>query len=410
MSRDASPLFAGEIGQRMLALGDLLRSTSDRWRPRPFAAVPVDWEPAAPDVSRWLRGLDHAEIDAIDADGVFGDSAPSAVREWNTQAKALAWVGEIARATVPAPLNTRQIKRHKRAQISAFMSCVSDASGFGSQPRLVDWCCGKGHLGRLVASQFGLTLLGIEYRKDLCESGLKLALDAGIDASFSCVDARTELAANLIESGDTAVALHACGALGDALLKVATDRQPHALMLSPCCPHRVASGPYRPRSELGKANDIQLDQHLLRLPTADEVGARDRRRELRRRSMAWRLGFDLLVREATGVDAYHPAGAVARPEFDRPFGDFCHWLSARSGLPLPPRFDPDQSEAAGVERARIARALGLVRGIYRRPLELWLVLDRAQTQLEAGRETTVGTFCDRALTPRNLMIISKRPL
>ncbi|MFT6395720.1 MAG: hypothetical protein ACJAYU_000462 [Bradymonadia bacterium] len=48
----------------------------------------------------------------------------------------------------------------------------------------------------------------------------------------------------------------------------------------------------------------------------------------------------------------------------------------------------------------------MVRAIYRRPIELWLVLDRAHRLAEAGRPVLVGQFCEREVSPRNLMILS----
>ena len=44
----------------------------------------------------------------------------------------------------------------------------------------------------------------------------------------------------------------------------------------------------------------------------------------------------------------------------------------------------------------------------RRALELWLVLDRALYLGEHGYSVSVGTFCERRLTPRNLMIRASR--
>ena len=54
----------------------------------------------------------------------------------------------------------------------------------------------------------------------------------------------------------------------------------------------------------------------------------------------------------------------------------------------------------------MARGLGVARSLFRRPLELWLALDRALMVREAGRPVTVGTFCAMDQTPRNVVIVS----
>jgi len=65
-------------------------------------------------------------------------------------------------------------------------------------------------------------------------------------------------------------------------------------------------------------------------------------------------------------------------------------------------------EAHGWQRLAEVRNLELVRGLFRRPLELWLVLDRALFLSEPRYRVEVGSFCDPALTPRNLMVLAER--
>ncbi len=54
------------------------------------------------------------------------------------------------------------------------------------------------------------------------------------------------------------------------------------------------------------------------------------------------------------------------------------------------------------------RNLELVRGLFRRPLELWLLLDRALFLEEQGYQVRLGTFCAHELTPRNLLLLAER--
>ncbi|MNO08218.1 hypothetical protein D3C81_2307610 [compost metagenome] len=54
------------------------------------------------------------------------------------------------------------------------------------------------------------------------------------------------------------------------------------------------------------------------------------------------------------------------------------------------------------------RNLERVRNLFRRPLELWLVLDRALFLEEQGYAVRLGLFCDYPLTPRNILILAER--
>ena len=50
----------------------------------------------------------------------------------------------------------------------------------------------------------------------------------------------------------------------------------------------------------------------------------------------------------------------------------------------------------------------LVRHLFRRPLELWLVLDRALFLQEQGYQVELSQFCARELTPRNILIHAEK--
>ena len=65
-------------------------------------------------------------------------------------------------------------------------------------------------------------------------------------------------------------------------------------------------------------------------------------------------------------------------------------------------------EAAGWQRLAQVRNLELLRNLFRRPLEMWLVLDRALFLHERGYDVRMGVFCDYPLTPRNLLLIAER--
>jgi hypothetical protein len=63
--------------------------------------------------------------------------------------------------------------------------------------------------------------------------------------------------------------------------------------------------------------------------------------------------------------------------------------------------------AAGAERAARVRRRNLLRLAFGRVLELRIVLDRALWLAEQGFAVSLATFCDRAVTPRNLLLSAR---
>jgi hypothetical protein len=62
----------------------------------------------------------------------------------------------------------------------------------------------------------------------------------------------------------------------------------------------------------------------------------------------------------------------------------------------------------GWQRLATVRNLELPRSLFRRPLEIWLLLDRALFLEEQGYQVRLGNFCPAQLTPRNILLLAER--
>ncbi len=91
------------------------------------------------------------------------------------------------------------------------------------------------------------------------------------------------------------------------------------------------------------------------------------------------------------------------------FAAFCRQVAELKALALPEGIDWSWFEKIGWQRQSEVSRLELPRHAFRRVLELWLVLDRALYLEESGYRVAVYTFCERELTPRNLMISASNP-
>lgn len=411
----ASPgvLRADALAARFDALDRFVAAHHGLWHPRPFAQRPLPWEQEHPRLARWLAGLDDEAIDAIDA-GARGlrspADAPAPLAEWLDGARSLTTVGrwpergDIADRLGREPRLRRGARARKWAQVGAFSAAVMPPSPDASH--LVDWCGGTGHLGRTLGVLSGRAVTVVEQEGRLEARGRELADAVGAELRFVVGDALSPETRRLLPGDAMVLALHACGGLSNALIRGLDPSQVPDIAIAPCCYHlKHEGGAGRiPLSARGRASALPLDHATLRLATVEEVAASPQLRRRRRRESAWRQGLDALLRDASGGDRYTPLGTLPPPWLALPFEGFCRRVAAAQALDLPPHWSPSAYRREGEERARAARALGLVRAVFRRPLELWLVLDRALALEEAGYEVGVGTFCERAVTPRNLLI------
>jgi hypothetical protein len=195
------------------------------------------------------------------------------------------------------------------------------------------------------------------------------------------------------------------------LLEAASQQQTRALSISPCCYHLIEGLNYQPMSDAGKNSPLQLTTQDLRMTVQETVTAGQRVRRLRQIELTWRLGFDLLQRDIRGVDEYLPVPNLQKSWLSGTFSEFVGWALSAKGLRLPQGMTAERVaryEQAGAERLPVMARMELVRHLFRRPLELWLVLDRALFLQEQGYQVELSQFCGRELTPRNILIHAEK--
>ncbi|GAA3543645.1 methyltransferase [Zobellella aerophila] len=387
---DLAPLFQD--------ISRLLCQYRGDWQLYPFACTELPW----PEWTERLDDLDEAAIEALEEDEAA---------KWRFFADIRPEVAAIQRLTLPAfnrpaeatnPRWSNGIPGRKWAQISDFAASIT------VDYPILEWCAGKGHLGRLLAIQSGQPVLSLERDPDLCRQGEELADRLDIDHQFVCDDALGPAAHRLFQVEQQALALHACGELHLRFLRHGVGAGTRVLALSPCCYHLISQDNYAPLSRLGQQLDLGLDKQALRLPLQQQVTGGERVRRLRHVELTWRLAFDELQRELRGCDQYLPLPSFAKQLLSGEFAAFAAWACAEKGLPLPPRLDSRHWLARAERRRLLVKRIELVRHLYRYPLELWLLLDRALFLQEQGYRVTLGTFTEQANTPRRYLIRAEK--
>lgn len=399
-----NPASHARLAERFQRLDTFLVQYQALWRPRPFTHIRLPWEADHPQLAAWLRArsLEAAEA-AHNHPGAL--LAPTPFQALAEQAAALTRVDELPMRTLPAsdPRQATDVPGRKWLQIQSF----SAALDFRERPRhWLDWCAGKGHLGRQLASD-GTPLTCLEWDPTLVNAGAQLSLRLGIDASHIQMDVMSAEAAAQLDPVSTPVALHACGDLHVRLLQLTITQGCRQLALAPCCYNRIQGEQYQPLSSAARQSSLILSRDDLGLPLSETVTAGTRERRQRDQSMAWRLGFDLLQRKLRDDDSYLPTPSLPSAWLKKSFEQYCRDLATLKGITAPLTEPWQQLEQRGWQRLAEVRNLELLRGLFRRPLEHWLLLDRALLLAENGYQVRLGTFCPTALTPRNLMLIAE---
>ncbi|RKF15929.1 methyltransferase [Alginatibacterium sediminis] len=311
---------------------------------------------------------------------------------------------KIANAEIDLPFwITNGIKGRKLDQLQQFCCAIPRTE----LPRL-EWCAGKGHLGRIAYHINPQPTQSLEWDDQLCLEGAQLAKQHNMDIQFqNCDVLNSEV--QLTCSQQHVLALHACGDLHTHLLKQACATQTQVLSISPCCYHRIQASDYRPLSQLAAKSQLRLSRKSLKLAVQQSVTSGKRTQRLRDVELLWRLSADELQRKYSLEKNYRPLASFPKQWLsqEQGFKKFIQWAAAHYRIELPSDINFSELEMTVKLRRINLRRIELIQHIFQRELETWLILDRAIYLTEHNYDVVVQHFCDFEISPRNFLINAK---
>lgn len=386
-------------------LTELLVEYQWLWRPMPMAHARLPWS-SCPELCEWLSTLDISQAAQWKA-------APNQVAEqlanWWPALAAIPRLTDVPEAKMAAVAMDERlgvgVPGRKWAQIRAYLSAVPTQP---STQRYLEWCAGKGYLGRAVAASTLARVDSLEWQQALCEQGQAYAEQHQLPMQFHHLDAFSDAALPVIHRCDHALALHACGDLHVHLLRQAVAADLNAISVSPCCYQLITGNTYQPLSDAGQQAGFVLSKTDLKIAVQEAATGGERVRRQRYQEVTYRLGFDEWQRDAFQSDQYLPLPAIQKSQLNDGFEAFCHWGAAQKGLPVSSDTDFSPYLARGEARFVILEQINVVKSAFRRALELWLALDRVLYLEQHNYHVDLVQFCAPSLTPRNLLIHATR--
>ncbi|EGU55879.1 hypothetical protein VINI7043_27130 [Vibrio nigripulchritudo ATCC 27043] len=395
------------MNHTFLDITSILKRYDSLWRIQPFhlsLQSEYPWDSSHPELNTWLLDLTEDEIIELKSDPDelirrISETLPDALRLKELTSLPSRGLSHI----VLSKGAETGIPGKKLSQIlSMGEACIE--SHHGSE--WLEWCSGKGFLGQVLSSKSQEHVTSFEWQHSLCESGQTLADKKKLPMTFIQGDALSDSSKAIFKPEMHAVALHACGDLHISLIRHGSDANLSAFSIAPCCYHLIQAEHYTPLSSEGKRLDLSLSRSELRIPLQATVTGGERVHKHRREEMIFRLGLDSYLRQKQQSD-YTPIPSIKKSMLSEGFQHFCHWAAEKKELNLGD-MDFEYWQEIGEQRFWIMERLSLVQQIFQRPLELWLILDRALYLQEKGYEVTLCEFCERNDTPRNILIQAKK--
>ena len=374
------------------------------WQHRAFIEPETPWGKTYPSLFNALNELDVSAAEQLAKDNQaliewFRPYLPELCEQLSLQTIS----PSPQRNTVFNPRHTVAIPGRKWQQVSAFSSAIPKLN----HP-IIEWCSGKAHLGRTLARDHRQAVCSLEFDQTLCRAGQALADQQQVAVELIHHNVLKPLPAQAQGPELAHIGLHACGELHMTLLKTAADEASQQIAISPCCYHKFNHDFYPALSSYVQRTGLTLTKDDIHLVQEETVTAGSRVQKLRHKEQVWRLGFDLLQRQLQQSTRYQTIPSTPKAIFSTDFAHFCHWAADSFNLVLPDNIDYDNYLTLGEMRRQQVVKLDLARQLFRRPLELWLALDRVIFLEEKGYRVDLSEFCERKTTPRNLLIYAQR--
>lgn len=331
--------------------------------------------------------------------------APPSLSELASRVRQTCAMPSLVATTEHAARTARRAENpRKRTQVEAFVQAASVVSR--DARRIVDVGAGHGHLTRELAERLALPTVGLERDRRLVERAN--ALPSSSPPHFEATDVLRDGFA--FRQGDCAVALHACGELGDALVVAAAECSAAVAFVGCCLQKRRADHREPIRAEHARMPELRLAKSILGLSNlmsrAEGVEASlDENLAAREKRLAVRL-----LLESRGVIPRPSAeleGLNRRAALDE-LPTLARRVFEARGLPIPtmPEIAVMANHARHVQAA--VRRWSLPRDMLARLLEVYVLLDRAGHLAAHGYALAFGTLFPTAASARNLALLATR--
>ena len=382
---------------RLKQLDQLLVENRVLWQEHPFKTECPEWCYGHPELTQALLGLDESSLNHYAADS---DALITFISDYIPQLAVIPSLTDLPNTiqkqecAAGLHLNTG-IPGRKWMQIRALCQSLENP-----HCGVIEWCGGKGYLGRLLCEKWMQPVTTLEYNQDLVDAGLLLAGKFKVDQQFKHVDVLHDATDRYLRNHH-AIALHACGDLHRELVHQIIKNKVPSFSIVPCCYHLGRDAHYNPFNGDLKLN---ISREALRLAVSETVTAHHNEIQKRDQDMAWKLAFQQLRIEISGDTDYQSFKPVPKAWLKEGFQAYCQKLCERESVRLPEYVDWNNWERKGDKRQHDVMRLQLLRQCFKRALELWLIMDMVVYLQAHGYNMKAHIFCPRSLTPRNIIL------
>lgn len=324
--------------------------------------------------------------------------------------------------SIPAPVEinpktTVFIKEKKVHEISHLLGTLDKFKSSWGPLKIIDIGGGVGHLARAIAFETGSDVTTIDGSLEFQELGrkrltrLRTPKGAGKISFKHNLITRGDHSPELVElfgSHHVSLGLHTCGNLALSHLDLHLTSNALGMINFGCCYNKLDPIEDVGVSEHVRKNSLELNLYALSLATRGYAKLELQDYLLKKRVKLFRYGLHFLLEAEFGVKFPEPVGECNTRIY---WGDF-HYYAKQKLAELGHTHNlSDTTIDNFLEQESITNQIekmiscDLIRWQFGRPIELYILLDRALYLEEHGKSVEIREFFEETISPRNIGLI-----
>jgi len=311
-----------------------------------------------------------------------------------------------------------RIKDKKHHELDNLIPLIVEQKKHLNFQSVVDIGGGVGHLSRILGGYFNTPSACIDINQEFLRQGeinsKRLHPQNAHNISFYNFDIKKTPTQdfnnikNLFNQNTFMVGLHSCGQLSSKLLQAAVYYQVKGIINFGCCYFKYDQPQYEQLSKAAKSNPLLINEQGLTLATRAHTYISKQDYYNKYQVKSYRFGLHLLLYEMLGKKAFITMGDCPIRDYFNGFSAYAlkklkeHQITHR----LTHQKIDDYFHSVSIQK-QIKRMFlcNLIRWFFGRPLELYILVDRAVFMQENSYHTTLSHYFDDKISPRNVGLL-----
>lgn len=406
------------------SLVKFLRPYQGMWENEIMFCYPNVWEHYPLEWVEFLETLPEESLFLLEKKAYRGIDLPSSLKklyEEVSEFEKIPLKNHYLEGNQPRPydhFSFLKIKPKKQHEIRILAPLVWQLYEKNQLEQVIDIGGGIGKLAQVLSNHFNVKVTSLDMDPELQKTGRARnkfnAKDPNNLVSYKTIEVKkddTNLQ-HLFSGKKMSLGLHTCGELANSQLDLSIHGGLKNILNLGCCYYRLAKTNRVNISQYTQTNPcLSLNLFALTLATRAHVKLDHWDFEYKNKVKNYRYTFHIYLHDVLGITQPVTCGNSTEKLYNQDFASYAREQLRRISMTTTDSDDSLNRYYEDPKRLKLVNQMilsAIIRGVFGRPLELYVLLDRCLYLQEYGYDVQLLELFDEIESPRNLAIIAEK--